>query len=103
MSPHEIEQSFEKGLILKERVLTFFENYRRDWRNTSTHDYMLCFSEQEAFLAIVNVCAFFNILLDQMIERKAYNQEKIKLSESGTVAQKQVQYKSSYRTDKFSF
>jgi uncharacterized protein (DUF927 family) len=45
MSPHEIEQSFQKDLILKERVLTFFENYRRDWRNTSTHDYKLCFSE----------------------------------------------------------
>jgi len=94
MSPYEIEQSFQKDLILKERVLTFFENYRRDWRNTSTHDYKLFFSEQEAFLAIVNVCAFFNILLDQMIERKAYNKEKIKLSESGVISQKQVKYKS---------
>lgn len=93
MSPHEIEQSFQKDLILKERVLTFFENYRRDWRNTSTHDYKLCFSEQEAFLAIVNVSAFFNILLNQMIERKAYNQEKIRLSESGIITQKQVRYK----------
>ncbi|MDD4620235.1 MAG: hypothetical protein PHQ15_05355 [Methanosarcina sp.] len=94
MTPHEIEQSFQKDLIIKGRVLTLFENYRRDWRNTSTHDYTLCFSEQEAFLAIVNVCAFFNILLDQMIERKAYNQEKIKLSESGAITQKQVQHKS---------
>lgn len=94
LSPNNIEEEFEKGTILTARVLQLFRNYRQEWRNKSTHDYMLCFSEQEAFLAIVNVCAFFNILLDQMIERKAYNQEKIKLSKSGTVIQNQIQNKS---------
>lgn len=94
LSPNNIEEEFEKGTILTARVLQLFRNYRQEWRNKSTHDYMLCFSEQEAFLAIVNVCAFFNILLDQMIERKAYDKEKTKLSTSEIVKQKQTQYES---------
>ncbi|AKB81142.1 hypothetical protein MSBR3_0564 [Methanosarcina barkeri 3] len=94
LSTSQIEKKFAEGTILKARVLTLFENYRREWRNTSTHDHKLRFSEQEAFLAIINVCAFFNILLDQMIERKAYYQEKIELSESGVIEQKHVCYES---------
>jgi hypothetical protein len=68
--------------LLKERVLSLFTNYRTEWRNKSTHDYELYFTEQEAFLAIINICAFFNILLDQIIEKKAYDQEKSELSKS---------------------
>lgn len=92
LTPNKIEEEFGKGTILKARVLALFKNYRQEWRNESTHDYMLCFSEQEAFLAIVNVCAFFNILLDQMIEKKAYDQEKTELLESEVITQKQVQH-----------
>jgi hypothetical protein len=71
--PHEIEKYLEEKAVLKERVLQLFTNYRTQWRNTSTHDHTLYFSEQEAFLAIVNISAFINILLDQMLEKKAYD------------------------------
>lgn len=69
---HQIEQAFNTGGILKARVLELFTNYRQNWRNESTHDYNLFLSEQEAFLAIVNVSAFVSILLDQMVERVSY-------------------------------
>jgi len=72
----QIEQYFEKEGVLRDRVLVLFSNYRTDWRNKSTHDHKLYFSEQEAFLAIVNICAFYNILLDQMMETLAYGKEK---------------------------
>lgn len=85
-SPYEIEQYFEGNSILKERVLTLFTNYRKEWRNKSTHDYKLYFTDQEAFLALVSICAFFNILLDEMLEKKAYNQEKEDTSTSISIS-----------------
>ncbi|WP_292389983.1 hypothetical protein [Methanosarcina sp. UBA5] len=94
LTPYKIEQYLEQNAILQERVLSLFTNYREEWRNKSTHDYKLYFSEQEAFLAVVNICAFFNILLDQMIGKKAYDQEKVELSKLGIVPSKQAQDKS---------
>jgi len=82
LTPYGIEQYFEKNKLLKERVLSLFTNYRKEWRNKSAHDHKLYFTEQEAFLAITNICAFFNILLDQILEKKAYDHEKIELSKS---------------------
>lgn len=79
-SPYQIEQYLESNKLLKERVLAQFTNYRTEWRNKSTHDYQLFFSSQEALLAIVSISAFFNILLDQMVERYAHELEKRKLS-----------------------
>ncbi len=75
LTPHKIEKYFEQNNVLRERVLYLFTNYRTAWRNKSTHDYKLYFSEQEAFLAIVNISAFINILFDQMIEKRAYDRE----------------------------
>ncbi|WP_318404746.1 GxxExxY protein [Photobacterium leiognathi] len=75
ITPHQIEKHFEENDVLKERVLQLFTNYRTEWRNKSTHDYKLYFSEQEAFLSIVNISAFINILLDQMVEKQAYDKE----------------------------
>ncbi|MBU2907796.1 GxxExxY protein [Vibrio splendidus] len=74
-TPNDIEKYLENNDLLKERVLDLFSNYRKEWRNKSTHDYKLYFSEQEAFLAIVNIYAFFNILLDQMISKYAKDKE----------------------------
>ncbi|MEL6988608.1 MAG: hypothetical protein AAGK97_12360 [Bacteroidota bacterium] len=68
ITSYEIEKFLENENKLKERVLSLFTNYRKEWRNKSAHDYKLYFSDQEAFLAIVSICAFINILLDQMIE-----------------------------------
>ena len=75
ISPYEIEKYIDQNRVLKERVLSLFTNYRTEWRNKSTHDYQLFFSPQEALLAIVSISAFFSILLDEMIERYAHDQE----------------------------
>jgi hypothetical protein len=82
ITPHKIEKYFEENSVLKERVLQLFTNYRTEWRNKSTHDYKLYFSEQEAFLAIVNISAFINILLDQMAQKRAYDKEDSELKSS---------------------
>lgn len=79
MSPYQIEKILETKGLLKARVLSQFTNYRTEWRNKSTHDYQLFFSSQEALLAIVSVTAFFNILLDQMLEKHAFDLEKARI------------------------
>lgn len=68
LSPHQIEQHLLQASVFTARVLDLFKNYRQQWRNPSTHNHNLFFSEQEALLAIVSVSAFANILLDQIIE-----------------------------------
>jgi len=75
VTPYDIETYFVENNIFHSRVMELFTNYRVQWRNPSTHDYQLVFTEQEAFLAILNVSAFISILLDQILERIAYNQE----------------------------
>jgi len=65
--------------------LSLFTNYRQNWRNKSTHDHTLFFSEQEAFLAIVSICAFFNILLDQMLEQLAFDTEKAEAEKASSL------------------
>jgi len=77
-TPNEIEQYLIDHNIFKPRLMDLFKNYRTEWRNPSTHDYKLFFSEQEAFLAIVNVSAFVSILLDQIVEKVNYRAEKEK-------------------------
>lgn len=79
-TPFQIEKHFESNNTLKDRVLSQFTTYRTEWRNQSTHDYQLFFSSQEALLAIVSVSAFFNILLDQMIEKRSFDLEKEKVA-----------------------
>ncbi len=76
----QIEKHLENEDLLKDRVLNQFTNYRTEWRNKSTHDYQLFFASQEALLAIVSVSAFFNILLDQMLEKHSFELEHAKLS-----------------------
>lgn len=93
ITPHKIEKHFEENKVLKERVLQLFTNYRTEWRNKSTHDYKLYFSEQEAFLAIVNISAFINILLDQMVEKRAYDKEINDLSKSPTTKELKLESK----------
>jgi len=78
ITPFEIEKYLSSNNIFKVRVLELFSNYRIQWRNTSTHDYKLFFTEQEAFLAIINVSSFVNILLDQIIEKLNIESERNK-------------------------
>lgn len=68
LNPHQIEQHLLQSKTLASRVWELFKNYRQQWRNPSTHDHKLFFSDQEALLAIVSVSAFTNILLDQIVE-----------------------------------
>jgi hypothetical protein len=79
-TPAQIEKYLESKELLKERVLVQFKNYRSEWRNKSTHDYKLFFSSQEALLAVVSVSAFCSILLDEMLEKHAYDTEISELS-----------------------
>jgi hypothetical protein len=72
---YDIENYFSNNSILKSRVADLFKNYRKEWRNPSTHDYKLFFTEQESFLAIVSVSAFVKILIDQMIEKISSDDE----------------------------
>lgn len=87
---YDIEQYLSENEVFKERVLDLFTNYRKSWRNKSVHDHHLFFTEQEAFLAIVNVSAFINILLDQIIQKIAYENEKLEVSKRKSKIKKTI-------------
>lgn len=72
ITPYDIEEYLLTSNALRGRVVDLLKNYRQNWRNPSTHDYQLFFSEQESFLAIVTVSAFVSILLEQILEKLAY-------------------------------
>jgi hypothetical protein len=71
--PFDIENFFQGKSILRPRVLEQFSTYRTDWRNPSAHDYKLDFDEDEALLAIVSVCAFAIVLIDQIAGKVSYD------------------------------
>ncbi|CAE6724396.1 hypothetical protein [Paraburkholderia nemoris] len=73
--PYDIESHFSKSGTFRRRVLDQFTNYRKEWRNPSTHDYKLDFNDNEAFLAIVSVTAFSCLLLDEIAQRLAHDKE----------------------------
>lgn len=79
-TPNNIETYLLNNNILNERVSKLLENYRREWRNTSTHDYHLFFNSGEAFLAILSVTSFIHILLNQIIDRLFYLSEKERIA-----------------------
>lgn len=66
---YDIETYFEKNSIFRPRVLTQFSWYRREWRNPSTHDYVLNFDGNESLLAILSVCVFAIVLIEQIEEK----------------------------------
>lgn len=72
-TPHEIEEYLIQQRVFRDQVITLFTKYREDWRNPSTHQYQLTFTEQEAFLSLMSVSSFVCILLDQMIETAAFD------------------------------
>ncbi|MGW9128866.1 hypothetical protein ACWGPW_28480 [Paenibacillus chitinolyticus] len=75
ISPFQIEKYLTENNIFTQRVMELLNNYRRNWRNPSTHNHKLFFDEQEALLAIVSVSAFIYILLDQIIETINFRKE----------------------------
>jgi len=72
-TPAEIEQFLASGNLLRKKVLDQFTNYRKEWRNPSTHDYTLDFDEDEALIAIVSVTVFAIVLSDQIDSKLAFN------------------------------
>lgn len=84
-TPNNIEDYFKNNSIFKDRVLQLFENYRKEWRNKSTHDYKLVFDEDEAFIALTSVASFVHLLLKQIQEKIAYNKEQEKLEDEKQV------------------
>lgn len=75
ITPNNIEKYLLTNKILNERVVNLLENYRKEWRNTSTHDYRLFFNSGEAFLAILSVTSFVHLLLTQTLDKLFYNKE----------------------------
>jgi hypothetical protein len=72
MNLAEIEAFLTSGGVLRKKVLDQFTNYRKEWRNPSTHNYMLDFNEDEALLAIVSVTVFSIVLCDQIESKIAF-------------------------------
>ena len=76
VKPYEIENYFQDKSDLRQRVISQISTYRKEWRNPATHDYKLDFDEDEALLAIVNVCTFAIVLMDQIILKVAMESTK---------------------------
>lgn len=76
----DLEAYFAKNAIFQERVTDLFTNYRKKWRNPSTHDHLATFSESEAFLSLLSVTSFAGVLIDQMIEHLTFENEKNRLA-----------------------
>ncbi|WP_152544827.1 hypothetical protein [Deinococcus phoenicis] len=73
ITPYEIEEYFSRNNVLKPRVMQLFTNYRKEWRNPSTHDHRAVFDEYEALMAISNVSSFAFILLGDILERENFS------------------------------
>jgi hypothetical protein len=76
---NEIELYLSQNTVFHERVMELFTNYRKKWRNPSTHDHLATFTEAEAFLALLSVTSFVSMLMDQMIERLAFERQQTRL------------------------
>lgn len=84
LTPYDIEQRLSTEKRFSERVLTAFQRYRKEWRNPSTHDHTLLFSEQEALLALVSVSAFAAVLIDQIIESVSFRNQQLSVQDNRT-------------------
>ena len=89
-SPGQIEQFFEEDNRLRPRLITLLRNYRKEWRNPSTHEYTILFDESEAFIAITSVCAFSCVLIDQISERISFNKSQSVFKSSNTSEEAEV-------------
>lgn len=75
----DIEAYFAENEVFNERVKNLFTNYRTDWRNASTHNYKLFFTEEEGILAFNSVTSFIYVLLNQITEKIGYLKGKSEL------------------------
>lgn len=94
ISLYEIEQYLKSKNLFSERVRKLLDNYRKDWRNPSTHDHKLFFSEGEALLALMNVQAIVAVVLEQMLARFGYTMgQQIKPSASEIQKDSSLRYR----------
>ena len=90
-TPYDIENYFLTNNVLNERVIELLKNYRKDWRNPSTHDYNLFFSYSEAFLAIMSISSFVHVFMNQIIEKLYYEREKQSLKNELSKIKKNIE------------
>jgi len=76
ISIFDIENHLLENQVYTQRVVELFKSYRKNWRNPSTHNHRLLFNEQEALLAIISVYSFTAVLLDLILERISFKNEK---------------------------
>lgn len=76
LSVKELYQYLDEQNIFKDKEAQTFHRYLEDWEIPAETDEQLFFSEQEAMLAIINVSAFFLILVEQVIEIASYEKAK---------------------------
>ncbi len=76
MSVKDIYKYLDEQNIFKDKEAQTFHRYLEDWELPAESDEQLFFSEQEAMLAIMNVTAFFLILVEQIIEIASYEKAK---------------------------
>lgn len=82
-TPAHIEAYMKENDVLRAKVLAQFENYRKEWRNPSTHNYLLDFDGNEALLAIVSVTVFAVVLCDQIRGKLAFDSANKNADHSG--------------------
>jgi hypothetical protein len=87
----DLESYFAENNIFQDRVTDLFTNYRKKWRNPSTHDHLATFTESEAFLSLLSVTSFAGVLIDQMIEYLTFEYEKNRLSEKSDKIKKELE------------
>jgi hypothetical protein len=86
----DLEAYFADNKIFHDRVTDLFTNYRKKWRNPSTHDHLATFSESEAFLSLLSVTSFAGVLIDQMIEHLTFEYEKSRLAKHSEKIKKEL-------------
>lgn len=86
----DLEKYFAENKIFQDRVTDLFTNYRKKWRNPSTHNHLATFSESEAFLSLLSVTSFAGVLIDQMIEHLTFENEKTRLAKHSDKIKKEL-------------
>jgi hypothetical protein len=96
----QIENYIIRKKLLNPRVTDLLKNYRTQWRNPSTHDYSLSFSQQEALVAVVSVQMFIKVLLNQIVAEIAFRNERDRAPEPGRMSHLTLEYQKLALIDK---
>jgi hypothetical protein len=104
LKTHELENYLRDNRILKERVVGAMEHYRKKWRNPSTHEHVISFSESEALMAMLSVTSFVALLLDGIIERLVFVRESKEIdADFGNIQERLTNVKNEPLVDRLGF